>query len=121
MKSLRVASLIIAVLIAGGEVARWWGQARMLPMALDELVVAGALVGAALAAPRHGPAPLAVAWGLYCGLMLGLLVPTLDHLMWGPEKESAFFYAAVLGAMLAIGLWGAARALALTRARGREQ
>lgn len=115
MRSLRVLTVIVAVLMALGEVARWWGQARLMPLAFDELLVAAAMLGAAAIVPRAGTPPLAAAWGLFCGLMLGLLVPTLDHLLHGPPKASAGFYAVVLAAMLAVGVWAVVRALLLGR------
>lgn len=115
MGSLRLVSYIVALLLGVGEIARWWGQPRIVPMAFDELIVAGALLGAALVAGRAGAAPLAAAWGAFCGLVLALLVPTLDHLLNGPLKASAGLYAAILAAMLAVGLWALVRALKLVR------
>jgi hypothetical protein len=115
MRSLRVLTVVVALLLALGEVARWWGQARLVPLAFDELLVAAAMLWAAAIAPRAGSAPLAAAWGLFCGLTLGLLVPTLDHLLHGPPKASAGFYAIVLAAMLAVGVWAVLRALLLGR------
>ena len=112
-KSLRLLAFAVALLLALGEAARWWGSARMMPLAFDEWLVAAALAGAAWIAPRAGAGPLAAAWGLFSGLVLGLLVPTLDHLMSGPEKESAHFYAAVLAAMLVLGLWATVRSVQL--------
>lgn len=113
MTGLRLFTIVVAVLLAGGEVARWWGNPRFLPLAFDELLVAAALLAAALSARRFGAAPLAAAWGLFCGLTLSLLVPTLDHLLFGPPKESgAVFYSVTLSLMLAAGLlalWAALR------------
>jgi hypothetical protein len=116
LKRLRLLSFAVALLLALSEVARWWGSARMVPLAFDEWLVAAALAGGAWIAPRRGAAPLAAAWGLFSGLILGLLVPTLDHLMFGLEKESAGFYAGVLAVLLALGLWAMARSIALIRA-----
>ena len=115
MRALRIVTLAVALAIGLGEIARWWGDARMLPLALDELIVAAAMIWAARASTNLGAAPLAAAWGVYCGLMLALLVPTLDHLLFGPEKASAPFYAVILGAMLAVGLWALGRSLRLVR------
>ena len=56
---------------------------------------------------------LSVAFALFCGLTVSLLVPTLDHMLHGPPKDSAAFYAVVLAAMLVLGIWGTWRALAL--------
>ena len=115
MRSLRIVTVLVALLLGGGEFARWWGQPRLLPMALDELLVAVAMLGAAAVAGKAGSGPLAAAWGAYCGLVLGLLVPTLDHLLGGPPKPSAPLYATVLGAMLLVGLGALLRAIALIR------
>ena len=113
MGPLRVVTVLVALLIGAGEIARWWGQARFLPMALDELLVAGALLVAAAIAGKAGSGPLAAAWGAFCGLVLTLLVETLDHLLAGPAKARAEFYAIVLAAMLLVGLWGLFRAIRL--------
>ena len=74
---------------------------------------------AAAAAPRFGAAPLAAAWGLFCGLILALLVPTIDHLLFGPPKASAGFYAAILAAMLFLGLAALLRTLSIARSEKR--
>ncbi len=121
MTFLRLFTAAVAALLAAGEVARWWGQARFLPLAFDELAIAATLLAAAAMAGRKGTVPLAVAWGAFCGFTVSLLVETLDHLMSGPPKDSAVFYAVVLAAMLAVGLAGAGWSVMLTRAprRGR--
>lgn len=116
MKLLQLVTLIIALALAAGEIGRWWGDARFLPLAFDELLVALGMAAAVPASRRFGAAPLAAAWGAYCGLVLGLLVPTLDHLLFGPPKESATFYAVVLALLLAVGVWATVRALRLSRA-----
>jgi hypothetical protein len=118
---LRLLSFVIALLLALGEAARWWGSARMVPLAFDEWLVAGALAGAAWIMPRRGTGPLAAAWGLFSGLMLGLLIPTLDHLLFGPEKANAAFYAIILAVLLALGLLATARSIALIRAPSRSR
>jgi len=107
--------MLVATLLALGEISRWWGQPRLVPLAFDEIAIAAAMLGAALAAKRLGPAPLAAAWGGFCGLAVSLLVVTLDHLLHGPPKESAVFYAVILAAMLALGLGALGWALALCR------
>ncbi len=117
MKPFRLFTAVVALLLGAGEIARWWGKAQFLPLAFDELLVAAALLGAATTAGRTGALPLCVAWGAFCGFVVSLLIPTLDHLMFGPPKESAGFYAAVLGVMLAVGLAALARAVALNRVR----
>lgn len=108
-------TLAVGLLLAAGEIARWWGDPRFFPLAFDELLIASAMVGAALMPGRFGATGLAVAWGGFCGLALALLVPTLDHLMHGPPKDSAGFYAIVLAAMLIFGLAATGRALSLCR------
>lgn len=115
MKSLRIVTIAFAFLLAISEIGRWWGQPRMMPLVLDELIVAGALIWSLASVPRYGMAPLAAAWGLYCGLMLSLLIPTLDHLLFGPPKPSAGFYAGALGVALAAGVWAVWRTLRLGR------
>lgn len=120
MKALRLLTVLIAVLLALGEIARWWSDPRLVPLAFDELLIAAAMLGAALVTGRFGPAPLAAAWGCFCGFVVSLLIPTLDHLLHGPPKDSAAFYAVILAAMLALGLWAVGRALALCRKAGRE-
>lgn len=117
MGPLRLVTCAVAVLLGGGEIARWWGQSRLVPLALDELLVTGAMLWAAAVAGRVGSVPLAAAWGAYCGLVLALLVPTLDHLLGGLPKPSASFYAIILAAMLALGLWALLRAMRLARER----
>jgi hypothetical protein len=112
MTFLRIFTAAFAILLAGGELARWWGQQRLMPLAFDELLVAAGMLWAAWAGRRIG---LTTAWGAFCGFTLSLLVPTLDHLLYGPPKESAGFYAAVLAAMLAVGLGALLAALRLTR------
>lgn len=107
MNTLRRFSFGFAALLAASEVARWIGDIRLIPLVLDELIVAAALAAAAWVAPRFGTAPLAAAWGMFSGLMLGLLVPTLDHLLFGPPKQGALFYSIVLALALAGGLWAA--------------
>lgn len=121
MKAFRIITVLVAALLALSEVGRWWGNPRFIPLAFDELLVAAGMAWATIAAKRFGPAPLAAAWGLFCGLALSLLIPTLDHLLHGPAKDSAVFYTVILAAMLALGLWGGWRALRLCRERQSER
>lgn len=116
MKLLRIAALIVGLLLGGGEIARWWGDARLVPLAFDELLVAIALLWAAV---RGGQARLAAAWGIFCGLAVTLLVPVADHLIHGPPKDGAVFYAVILGGGLILGLWAVWRALHPGRGRWR--
>jgi hypothetical protein len=116
MTALRIFTTIIAVLLAGGEIARWWGQPRMLPLALDEAVIACGMLWAAASGRAIG---LTTAWGAFCGFTLSLLIPTLDHLLYGPPKDSAGFYAGVLSIMLVVGVGALLRALSLSRAMSR--
>ncbi len=115
MRILRPLTIIIAALLALGEVGRWWGKPNFLPLAFDELILAAALLAAALASRRFGAAPLVGAWGAFCGFVLGLLVPTLDHLLFGPPKASATFYSVILTAMLLVGILALVCSLALCR------
>lgn len=117
MKQLRVITLVVGLLLGAGEIARWWGDARLVPLALDELFVAAALLWAAI---RGQAAGFAAAWGMLCGLAVTLLVPVLDHLIHGPPKDGAVLYTVILGAGLALGLWAVWRAVsARERSRGR--
>lgn len=121
MKGFRIFTILVAALLALSEVGRWWGDPRFMPLAFDELLVAAAMAWAAFGATRFGGAALAAAWGLFCGLALSLLIPTLDHLLHGPAKESAVFYSVILALMLALGLWATWRALCLCREPLHEQ
>ncbi|MBB4633334.1 hypothetical protein [Sphingosinicella soli] len=115
MKRFRIITFAAGTLLAASELARWWGSPRLVPLAFDEVLIGAALAFAALATRRLGPGGLAAAWGAFCGLMLSLLVPTLDHLLNGPPKPSAGFYGVVLTAMLALGVAALAHALTLGR------
>jgi hypothetical protein len=121
MTALRFLTVFVAAMLALGELARWWGDPRLVPLVFDELLVAAVMLGSVLAAMRLGPAILAVAWGCYCGLVVSLLIPTLDHLLYGPPKESATFYAVILAVMLVPGVWAVVRALALCRGSASER
>lgn len=116
MHALRILTLIAGLVLGGSEIARWWGNPHLVPLAFDELLVAAALLWAAA---RPGAASLAAAWGMFCGLTVTLLVPVADHLIHGPPKDGAIFYAVILGGGLALGLWAVARAASLGRGRSR--
>lgn len=100
-KFLRIFSAIVAALLFAGETARWWGNPRFIPLAFDELLLAAILIGGARSR-RFGTLPLAIGWAALAGHTLGQLVPTLDHLLAGPPKDSANFYAVILTIMLAV-------------------
>jgi hypothetical protein len=108
MTVFRWITIIIAFVLAAAEVGRWWGKAEFFPLAFDELAVACALFAAALTAGRFGTGVLVAGWGLLSGLVLGLLVPTVNHLINGPDKESAVFYSVGLGVLMIISLAGLA-------------
>jgi hypothetical protein len=115
MPALNGLAYLVAILISAGEIARHWGTGRFVPMAFDELAIAGALVWAA-SRSRGGAAEWHVfAWGAFCGFALVLLVDTADHQINGPAKAAGPVYLAALGLMLAIGLWAVGRALRLVR------
>lgn len=113
MKALRILAIAMALLIAGGEIARRAGTPEFVPLALDELAVAAALLWAAW---RGGAGPMVAGWGLYSGLMLALLAENSHPLLHGLPKSGAVFYSAVLSLLLALGLWAMARGLRLGRA-----
>jgi fucose 4-O-acetylase-like acetyltransferase len=115
VKALNLAACVVAFLIATGEIARFAGTARFIPMALDELLVALGLVWAAWRSRRDGAGWHLAAWGALCGLALVLLVETADHQMHGPVKQAGPFYLAALSLLLAVGVWALRRALQLVR------
>ncbi|CAA9510014.1 MAG: hypothetical protein AVDCRST_MAG91-1570 [uncultured Sphingomonadaceae bacterium] len=115
MRALNRSAYLVALLISAGEIARFWGSGRFVPMALDEILIAAALVWAARRSPHDGASWHLAAWGAFCGLALVLLVDTADHQIHGPAKPAGSIYLAVLGAMLIVGLWAVGRALQLVR------
>ena len=115
MKALNILACLFAFLIAAGELARFWGSARFSPLALDELLMAAALLWAAWRSRRDGAAWHLAAWGALCGFALVLLVETAGHQMHGPAKAAGPLYLTALGATLAVGLWAVIRALRLVR------
>lgn len=117
MKALNGCAWLAAFVISAGEIARW-GPDRLIPMALDELLIAAALAWAAWRSRRDGALWHLPAWGGFCGLSLVLLVETAGHQMHGPPKAAGPVYLAALGAMLALGIWAIARALSLVRGGG---
>ena len=120
MKLINRAAYLIAFLIAAGEIARFWGTERFIPMALDELLVAAALAWAASRSPRDGAVWHLPAWGALSGLALVLLVETADHQMHGPAKAAGPVYLVALGALLLVGLWAVRCALRLVQAEHRR-
>ena len=115
MRALNGLACAVALVIAAGEIARFWGSNRFIPMALDELLIAVALIWAAWRSRHDGAGWHLAAWGAFCGLALVLLVETADHQMHGPAKAAGPIYLAALGAMLNVGLWAVGRALRLVR------
>jgi hypothetical protein len=115
MKALNGLSCAVALIIAAGEIGRYWGSERFFPMALDELLVAAALVWAAWRSRVDGACWHLPAWGAFCGLTLVLLVETAGHQLHGPPKAAGPLYLAALSLMLIVGLWAVRRALQLVR------
>lgn len=115
MGTLNGLAYLIALVIAAGEIARFWASERFIPMALDELLVAAALVWAAWRSRVDGAGGHLAAWGAFCALALVLLVQTVDHQTHGPAKAARPIYLTALGAMLIVGLWAVRRALQLVR------
>ncbi len=118
MGALNGLAYLIALVIAAGEIARFWGSERFIPLALDELLIAGALTWAACRSRHDGAGWHLAAWGALCGLALVLLVQTADHQMHGPAKAAGLIYLTALSAMLIAGLWAVRRALHLVRRGG---
>ena len=115
MGALNGLAYLIALVISAGEIARFWGSERFIPMALDELLIAVALVWAAWRSRYDGACWHLATWGAFCGLVLVLLVQTADHQMHGPAKAAGPIYLTALSAMLIVGLWAVRRALRLVR------
>ena len=115
MGALNGLAYLIALVISAGEIARFWGSERFIPMAVDELLIAAALVWAAWRSRYDGACWHLAAWGAFCALALVLLVQTADHQMHGPAKAAGPIYLTALGAMLLGGLWAVRRALRLVR------
>jgi hypothetical protein len=108
----------IALVISAGEIARFWGSGRLIPMALDELLIAVALVWGAWRSRYDGACWHLATWSAFCSLALVLLVQTADHQMHGPAKAAGPIYLTALSAMLIVGLWAVGRALQLVRRDG---
>lgn len=117
MRILNALACLVALIIGAGEGARFWGDARFIPMALDELAVAAALLWAAWRSSRDGAVWHVAAWGLFSGLSLVLLVDTADHQLHGPAKAAGPIYLSILGVMLALGLGATLRSVRLVRVR----
>ncbi|MCI0752259.1 hypothetical protein [Teichococcus vastitatis] len=107
MRGFRLFTAGMAVLLAGGEIARR-AMTGGAVQALDEVAVALVLGFAAL---RPRPALLAAAWGGFSALMLALLTTTLGEMLHPAGKPGGDFYAVVLGLLLLAGLLATRRAL----------
>ena len=119
MAALNWLAYAVALVISVGEIARFAGNPRFVPMALDEILIATALVWAAWRASRDGAHWHVAAWSAFCGLLIVLLVETADHQMHGPAKAAGSIYLVALTTMLGVGLWAVRRALRLTGGAGR--
>jgi hypothetical protein len=120
MTALNRLAWLIAIVIAAGEIARFYGSERLIPMAIDELLIAAALIWAAWRSRLDGASWHLAAWGSFCGLVIVLLVETADHQMHGPAKAAGPIYLAALSAMLILGLWAIRRALHLEQRSSRQ-
>lgn len=120
MRALNLAAYFVAFVITAGELARFWGSERFIPMALDELLISAALVWAAWQSGRDGARWHIAAWGAFAGLALVLLIETADHQMHGPAKAAGPAYLAALTVMLIVGLWAVRRALRLVQSDPRR-
>ncbi len=121
MMMLNILACCVAALLIAGEVARFGGSARFIPMALDELAVAALLLWAAWRSRRDGAVWHLVGWGAFCGLSLVLLVETADHQMHGPAKAAGSAYLVILSAMFGLGAGAIGRALRLCRVHSGQQ
>lgn len=117
MRALSLLACLVAFLLAAGEIARYWGSSRFMPMALDELLVSLALLWAAWRSRRDGAGWHLAAWGAAFGLVLVLLVETAGHQIHGPPKAAGGIYLAALSALLLLSLWAVRRALLLVLRR----
>jgi hypothetical protein len=111
MTSLRVLAALLALLLAGGEIARRLAVPGgffpgIVPLALDEFAIAGLL---AWAAWRGSAAALLAAWMGCVGLLLGLLAANAAPLLGGAPKPGAATYTLALSALLAVSAWAAWR------------
>jgi hypothetical protein len=112
MTALNRLAWLVGLLLAAGEIARYWGSPHVLPAALDEMAVAAALIWAAM---RDRAVWHVAAWSALSGLVAVLLAETADHQVHGPVKANGAVYLAALGTLLAVGLWAVARAVRLVR------
>lgn len=110
MRILNVLAVIAALLLATGEIARFWGDPRFFPMAADEFLVAGLLLWAAARRGAAAARSHLLAWSLFSGFVLVLLVETADRQLHGPVKEAGSIYLAALLTLFLIGLWAIRRA-----------
>ncbi len=108
---LQVLAVMVGFLIASGEIARRFGDAQFIPLALGDLAVAAALFFAAWRAKNHGAAVLAGAWGIFSGQVLVKLIMSLNFVIHDIPKVRPVFYSVMLSLMLLLGLWACWQAL----------
>lgn len=113
MRALNGLAYLFGSLMALGEIARFWGDARAFPFALDEMLVAALLFWAASRAPDAAARWHLAGWGAFCGLVVVLLVETAGYQIHGPAKAAGPLYLAILSIMMVAGLWALRRAMGL--------
>ncbi|WP_160000080.1 hypothetical protein [Roseomonas sp. 18066] len=111
MTTIRVLAAVLALLLAGGEIARRIAVPGgffpgIFPLAMDEFAIA-ALLG--WAAWRGSAGALLAAWMACAGLLLGLLAANAAPLLGGAPKPGAATYTIALSVLLAVAGWAAWR------------
>ncbi|MCQ4160664.1 hypothetical protein NON00_12080 [Roseomonas sp. GC11] len=103
----RALAVLVAVLLAGGEVARRLAAPGglfpgFIPLALDEFAIAAALLWGAW---QGRALPLVIGWAACAGLLAGLLAANAAPLLGAPPKPGALTYTLALSALLLLALW----------------